>query len=341
MAAIRFLGFVLFSRAFSRPVYLLLLGLLAGGMGTSVATGQGNESAEKKTDSPHVPAEVVLCPALTYADTDKGPLKLDVAMPKKGDGPFPAIVIIHGSGPFAKGRKFYVPQAAEFARAGYVGVTISYRNTPDAAYPKAIEDAEAAIRWLRTNAAKYKIDPDQIAALGYSGGGAIACLLGMKDADTNVAGKPARPTSRVQAVVAYYPPSDFTELHRNARAGKMPFPQSFLISAGLEAWFAGTPAKVPERYAQASPITHVSKGMAPLLLIHGMEDAVVPFEQSQVFARKIGAKKGRVTLVALSGAGHDFDDENGANAQNAKEWARSFLAGHLSPTRLNIVAAQK
>lgn len=298
----------------------------------STSNGQGLQSASKisgtKISTWQMPSEVKHFPDLTYCETENGPLKLDVVAPKTGDGPFPVVVIIHAIGPWAKGRQYYLPQAAEFAREGYIGVAISYRHTPDAAFPKAIEDVEAAIRWLRAHSTKFNIDSSRIAALGYSGGGALACLLGMK-CDGKLIGQGANPSSRVQAVVAYYPPSDFTQLHQDCTNGNVPFPQGLLISAGFEAWFGGTPANVPAKYLQASPVSHIHKEMAPMLLIHGEEDSIVPITQSQNFMKKAAAKRARVTFLALPQAGHDLDEGLTVNAQIAKSSARTFLYGHL------------
>jgi acetyl esterase/lipase len=308
----------------------VVLGYFSCVLGQETATAPRAVAAERPS-APAVHPEVAHHADVTYRQTEKGPLKLDVVVPQNGAGPFPTVVIIHAIGPFAKERKHYVPKAVEFAQAGYVAVVISYRHLPEVAYPGAIEDTEASIRWLRTHAAKYKIDPDRIAAVGYSGGGALACLLGMKRCEEKAEGKPALPSGRVQAVVAYYPPTDFGQLHKDCKNGTVPFLQGCMIASGFETWLGGSPSKVPEKYAQASPITHVCKDTAPILLIHGMDDGVVPIGQAQVFANKINAKKGRVTFLALAGAGHGFDDDLTPNAQIAKFAATTFLAEFLRP----------
>jgi acetyl esterase/lipase len=308
---------------------IVVLGYFSCVLGQETATAP-RAVTPTKPSVPPVRPEVVHHVDVTYRQTVQGPLKLDVVVPQNGRGPFPTVVIIHAIGPFAKERKHYVPKAVEFAQAGYVGVVISYRHLPEVAYPGAIEDTEASIRWLRTHAAKYMIDPDRIAAVGYSGGGALACLLGMKRAE-KVEGKLALPSSRVQAVVAYYPPTDFGQLHKDCKNGTVPFLQGYLIASGFETWLGGTPSKVPDKYAQASPITHVCKDTAPILLIHGMDDGVVPIGQAQVLANKINAKKGRVTFLALAGAGHALDDGETPNAQIAKSAATTFLAEYLRP----------
>jgi acetyl esterase/lipase len=245
------------------------------------------------------------------------------------------VVIIHAIGKFAKERKFYLPEAAKFAQKGYVGVVIGYRHLPEVAYPAAIDDAKTAIRWLRTHAANYKIDPDRIAALGYSGGGALACLLGMEKplAKMGPKGEKEPPSSRVQAVIAYYPPTDFARLHEDCGKGTVPFPQGWLIGSSFETWLGGTPKKVPNRYKEASPIHHAHQEVAPILLIHGMADTVVPFTQSQILAEKIAQQKGRVTLLGFAGAGHGFDEGNGPHAQLTEKMTQAFLAEYLpAPT---------
>jgi acetyl esterase/lipase len=341
MGASCVISWILGNRRKSMFCTLLLAPLLVGSVSAPLASRPAStQSATSTLERPsalQVSADIVHCPDLSYSQTDTGTLQLDLVMPGDGAGPFPTVVIIHAIGPWAKDRKAYLPQANEFAREGYVGVVISYSHLPEIAYPKAIEDTEAAIRWLRTNAGKYKIDSNRIAAMGYSGGGALACLLGMNRADE----KPTQPSCRVEAVVAYYPPSDFTRLHRDCGNGKIPFPQCFMIASGFEAWLGGTPSKAPEKYSLASPINHIHNEMAPILLIHGMKDSVVPIDQSQTFADRIAAKQGRVTLVALSGAEHGFDEESGANTEIAKQSARTFLHGQLSRPRTSLLALQR
>ena len=276
-----------------------------------------------------MPADVTHHAGLSYGEPGQNALKLDIVTAAKSAAPSPAIVLIHGTGSFAKQRQSLLPQAIDFARQGYVAVTIDYRHTSDTPYPGAIEDGEAAIRWLRTHAAEYKIDPDRIAAVGYSGGGALAYLLGTQHA-------PEKVSSRVQAVAAYYPPTDFAQLHRDTATTKIPFPAGLFVASGLEQWLGGTPAKAAERYAQASPITYVGRQKAPILLVHGADDKVVPIDQSHRLVERTIASKGRISFLELTGAGHAFDDEPGLNTQLAKDVTRTFLNGILMPARLEV-----
>jgi acetyl esterase/lipase len=284
---------------------------------------------------PLPPAGVKFTPDLTYLKTEKGAsLQLDIAMPAKGDAALPAVVIIHGTGGFSKGRKANVPLMFELAEKGYVGVAISFRHTAADPYPAAIDDVRDAVRWLRANAKKYRIDPDRVAALGYSGGGSLALLLGMPDSP----GAKKEPNSQVQAVVAYYPPTDLAQLHADCGGKKIGGFAGVFIKSNLEKWLEGTPQTMAKRYAEASPVTHVRKEMAPALLVHGTADNVVPIDQSRLLVDRAAVKGGRVMLLELPGAGHLFDELKDANTAMAARTVQTFLDYHL---QVSLPVAQR
>ena len=300
----------------------------------TVANGQ-SAADNVRGKASQVPAGVIHRPDLTYRKTAKGTLELDIAYPAEGNVPLPAVVILHGTGHFSKGRKGNVPLAFELAQRGYVAVSVSYRHTAADAYPAAIDDARAATRWLRINAAQYRIDPKRIAALGYSGGGALACLLGM----TEDAADAMHGSSKVQAVVAYYPPTDFAKLYEEAVGGanKVGLLGRLVIPGSLKQWLGGTPAEVKERYAAISPVTHVHKKMAPLLLLHGTADGMVPVEQSRLLADRATAMGASATFLQLAGADHLFDEKNDPNSRMASGVVQTFLEDSLKAEK-NFVA---
>jgi acetyl esterase/lipase len=215
---------------------------------------------------------------------------------------------------------------------------VSYRYTPDEAFPAPIEDVNCAVCWLRSHADQYKVDKDRIGVVGFSCGGTLACLLGIKGCQDDRASedKVATHSGRLRAIVSFYGATDFAQLHevcqRKVKAKEIsPVErmQSGYIMRTLERWLGGSPSKVPEQYALASPLHQVSKDSPPLLLIHGGDDHVVPVEQSQQLAAKLQASGRPVHFLVVGGAGHDFEEKNGTNGHMAFATVRAFLDDHL------------
>src|SRR5262249_34287791 len=141
----------------------------------------------------------------------------------------------------------------------------------------------------------------------------------------------AHQPSAVRAVVAYCPPTDLSGLHAECCKPKSQI--SIWVRGwmrdGLEKWLGGTPELAAARYAKASPVRHARKGAAPVLLIHGAKDSVVPLEQSQRLAKRLTAAGGKVTLLTLADADHDLDTRDDANARLAALLTLAFLDEHL------------
>ena len=123
--------------------------------------------------------EIAIERDLTYGKGGDTELKLDLAMPKTGDGPFPAVVFLHGEGWRAGNRQQMNHFIEGMARLGYVSITVDYRLVPTARFPAQVEDCKAAVRWLRANAKKYRVRPDRIGVVGFSAGGHLASMLGV------------------------------------------------------------------------------------------------------------------------------------------------------------------
>ena len=88
---------------------------------------------------------------IEYTNPDNQHLQLNLARPAQGDGPFPAVLCIHGGGFRAGTRDGYDGLIKQLAARGYVAVTVSYRLAPKYPFPAAIHDVKAAVRWLRAN----------------------------------------------------------------------------------------------------------------------------------------------------------------------------------------------
>ncbi len=226
-------------------------------------------------------------------------LKLDLAMPADGAGPFPAVVCIHAGGWVGGKRQEMSQTIRTLAGRGYVAVSPDYRlATAHSRFPAQVEDCKAAVRWLRANAAKYKIDPNHIGAVGFAAGGHLACMLGVTDKDDGLDGNGgnADASSRVQAVVSFFGPTDLAAKDWGLEAS----------ARNIIPLLGGTAEEKPEAYLKASPLTYAGKNAAPLLLFHGAEDKMVPVNQSRRLAEKVESAGGSAQLVVVEGEGHGF-----------------------------------
>lgn len=276
-------------------------------------------------------AEITFEENLTYGKAGDVELKLDLAQPP-GDGPFPAIVFIHGGGWFQGSRQGYRSQIMEAARRGYVAVTISYRlmqfdtamketTTARPIFPAQIHDCKAAVRWLRASAAKYHINQDRIGVTGGSAGGHLSLLVGLTDAKSGLEGSSGTPdvSSRVQAVVNVFGPTDMASCYETSSVAWI-----FRLVMG------GKPDETPEIYRMASPVTHISRDDPPVLTLHGDSDPLVPVAQAKLLDEKMKASGASHTLMVFEGQGHGFSGEHAVKSAEAL-W--SFFDQHLKPKK--------
>lgn len=293
-------------RTWTTPICLLgllsataVLGQQAGQI--ALGTAQTNEALGTSHVPFVLPTGVVAERDLVYTSTENGDLKLDLYHPASGAGPFPGVIFIHGGAWSAGSKADFQRQASYLATQGYVCISINYRLSQQAPYPAALYDAKAAVRWMRANAAKYRTDPNRIAAAGGSSGGQLAALLGTTASVRTMEGKGENPgfSSRVEAVVAFNPPTDFVSaLEKTQNPGA--------VTKAVQAFLGGPLEKVPEVYMGASPITHVSTTSAPFLFLHGTADTTLPFSQSEEMRNALQAVGVRAELYSAEGGNHGF-----------------------------------
>jgi len=226
------------------------------------------EFPEAQIVRPQLPEEVVVENNVVYAtlpDTPFGKrdLHLDLFHPEK-PGKYPALILIHGGGWRSGNKTMQHPLAMQIASQGYVTACVEYRLSPEALYPAAVYDIKAAIRYLRFNAAKYKIDPVKVAITGSSAGGQLAALVGMtndlKKLDGNEGNNAV--SSEVQAIIDMDGILDFTDPNES---GKDSDPAK--LSAGA-AWFGATFKEAPKKWIEVSPIVYAGKNTPPILFIN-------------------------------------------------------------------------
>ena len=230
--------------------------------------------------------------------------KLDLYLPARGTN-FPVILWIHG-GAFRMGDKSGC-DALPFVPKGFAVASLGYRLSQHALFPAQIEDCKAAVRWLRAHVREYDLDPDRFGAWGASAGGYLVAMLGatgeVKEFD--VGGNLDR-SSRVQCVVDFFGPTDFLQMDAHRWPGGMEHntadsPESQLIGGLL--------TDHPDRVRRANPITYVSPGDPPFLIVHGDHDPLVPHHQSELLEQALKRASVPVKFHTVASGGHGrFED---------------------------------
>lgn len=274
----------------------LWVGVIAGLCGVSALVWAFSPNEPPRVTVRHVPD-------IAFTGEGEETLRLDLAMPAQGDGPFPAVVCIHGGGWTGGERKQMAGTIEALARRGYVAIAPDYRLAPKHRFPACIQDCKAAVRWLRANAAEYKVDASNIGAVGLSAGGHLACLLAMTRcvAELEGTGCHAEHSSDVQAVVGFAAPTDLTApaIHTEK-----------VLKLNLVPLLGGAPATLPQAYRQASPLSYNAQGAPPMLLIHGSADPVAPVQQAHDLATKVRDAGGTAVVQVLEGEGHTWGGSN-------------------------------
>ena len=258
---------------------------------------------------------------VVYTKIGDQELKLDLAEPTEGSGPFPAIVVIHGGGWRAGNKKDVRGVLTECAKRGYVAISPQYRFCPKDPFPAQVYDVKAAVRWLRTNAKDHKIDADHIGATGFSAGGHLSLMLGVTEPKDGLEGDVSAnaPSSRVQAVVNYFGPTDLTAVD---------IPE--VDKPMLHDLFGGNLGDKAQESRKASPLTFITKDDPPILTYQGTKDPLVPYTQAikLVEAQTAFGVPGRVELLA--GASHGW---GGDDMARTLEGTFAFFDKHLKPKR--------
>jgi acetyl esterase/lipase len=246
-------------------------------------------------------------------------LLMDVYRPAQTNGI--AIVAIQGSGWYSPMRydaaalnanREVIRHAEQFAAAGYTVFAINHRQAPRFRYPAPIEDAQRAVRFVRFHASDYGITSDRIGAWGSSSGGHLVELLGTMDGkgDASDSDPVNRLSAKVQTVVALFAPADLRSMYgTTARpSGALSALMGFAYQdpeAGPPALRVARPDDFENRqYREASPLTHVTADDAPMLLMHGDEDTIVPIKQSELMESALKQAGVTVRFIRVPGGKH-------------------------------------
>ncbi|MDD9975713.1 MAG: alpha/beta hydrolase [Candidatus Poribacteria bacterium] len=285
----------------------------------TLVLGQRRRAAE----SMKVPEGVKVYRDIAYVADGHERQKLDLYVPETGEN-LPLIIWIHGGAWRGGDKKNYIRR--EYLKAGYAGASLNYRLSQHAIFPAQIEDVKVAVRWLRANAETYRLDPNRFAAWGSSAGGHLVAMLGTAgDVDEFEVGENLEVSSRVQAVVDYFGPTDFLQMDAQS------LPDGLVHDApdSPESQLVGGPIQEhKDRVAKANPITYVSEDDSPFLIIHGDRDKLVPYQQSVLLKDALEKVGVPVTFYKVEGGGHGWFRD-----PKVPELTKAFLEQHLKPTQ--------
>ena len=237
---------------------------------------------------------------LHYAVRDEKPLDLDLY--RKGAAvadsgarqpvkPAPLIIMLHGGSWVGGSRKDLADLNYYLASLGYIVAAPSYRFAPEHPFPAATEDVNAAIDYLKKNAATLAIDPTRIVLIGRSAGGQLALQSAYTKADPSIKG-----------VAALYAPSDQRWGWEHPTN-----PRVYDSFAALRTFLNGEPSQIPDAYKASSPINYIGPHTVPTLLVHGGMDPLVSVQQSQRLDSALAAARRPHYLVELPWATHGCD----------------------------------
>lgn len=259
--------------------------------------------------------------------------KLDIYLPDEGDGLFPVIVFIHG-GAWCMGDKsdMQVKPFMSLLQDGYAVVSVNYRLTGEEGFPAGLIDCKAAIRFLKANAKKYHLDAERMGLAGDSAGANLVLMLGttvnhpeLNDLTLGYANQ----DTTVKCIVSWYAPTDIAKMYEQLRETGLNYISEDDPTTYEARYVGGSMNCVPaEKVRLASPICHINKDMPPILLQHGCNDRLVPYQQSKTFYEKAVKIVGKenITLELFKNAGHaDFQFETSKNMARVRAFFDRYL----------------
>jgi acetyl esterase/lipase len=238
---------------------------------------------------------------LVYAVLGGRTLRLDLARPAKG-GASPVVILVHGGGFRGGDKRDLEPLMRALASRGFAAAAVSYRllGRGEDRFPAGIADVRCAARYLAAHDEELDIDAERMAAIGFSAGGHLASSMAWQsDVRELDGGCPYDDAIELAGVVAFYPPLDFRP--------EVPWGPAirFLLRRVLD---DGT-RSLAELVRLASPVAYADRRDAPVLLVHGTDDDIIPIERSREAVR-LARRAGAMTdLLEAAGLPHGFGIE--------------------------------
>jgi acetyl esterase/lipase len=247
------------------------------------------------------PTGTVLLSNIPYANDTLRKHLLDIYLPGTGKDTYPVVIWIHG-GAWMSNDKFadmgYMKNTLKgFIDSGYAVASIDYRWSTMAVFPAQIKDCNRAVEFLYQNAAKYHLDKDKLALIGFSAGGHLANLLGLSNNNYVQSFYPneKKPHFKIKLVLDFYGPADFTTLTGDGLKDPKN-PVTLLLGARV--------TKREDLAKKASPVTYIDKNDPPFLIVQGEKDQSVDPNQSIALSNKLKAVGVKNDIIIVKDAPH-------------------------------------
>ncbi|HUS02315.1 MAG TPA: alpha/beta hydrolase [Chitinophagaceae bacterium] len=224
-----------------------------------------------------------------------------------------------------------------YLQKGYTVFIVVHGSAPVYTIPDALADIQRAVRFIRYHAKDYQVDPDKIGVTGSSAGGHLSLLCGLMDTppDENAGDPVDRVSAKVQAVACYYPPTDFLNWGapgQNVMKSDLMKSNVFNHLFEIRQWnpqrrlfkYITDTSELNKILFQISPINNVSANDAPVLILHGDQDNMVPIQQSETLVKKLQAANVPVSLTIKTDGGHGWDKDE-AEIKMFIDWFDKYL----------------
>lgn len=262
---------------------------------------------------------------LVYLKQGGAAFTMDAFRPAKPNGI--GVVYVESGGWFSDHSMISETAAKPFTDRGITVFEVVHGAQPRYKIPEMEAMMSRAIRYVRFNAAKFGVNPSKIGIVGGSAGGHLSLMAAVLGDD----GKPDardpvdRVSSRPNAVVAYFPPTDFVNF---GTPGRMPFrePKYLVFRGAFPVKPDATPREMNDVAKDLSPIYGVTKAFPPTLLIHGDKDDLVPVQQSQAMDAALAKAGVEHRLIVVPGTGHGGSTADG-HIQEGVDWFLKELGG--------------
>ncbi len=232
-------------------------------------------------------------------------LTFDVFKPEKPNG---IGVIWMVSGGWVSNHNSISPVVAKpFTDKGQTVFEVVHGSQPKFTLPEILQDIHRAVRFIRTHASDYGVDPNRLGISGGSAGGHLSLMMGAYGGpgDQNAKDPVDRASSAVNAIACLFPPTDFMNYGKEGvKAFEIPALRPFRPAFGVT---DQTSADQLEAMGKTlSPIYGALDKMPPTMIVHGDADTLVPLQQSERFMAKLEENKIPHKLEVRPGKGHGF-----------------------------------